>query len=341
MICYLSKNYKGLSSAGNKAKTDIEQIMDRLHYRNVGLRRTFHTNTVLSFFLTLAGVLKTPFSLRKGDILVLQYPLKKYYAFVCNLAHWRGCKVVTLIHDLGSFRRGKLTEKEEIKRLNHSDYIIAHNEVMKKWLDDRHCRAEVGALEIFDYLSSVAPKKYVQGQKPYRVLYAGALNHRKNAFLYEVGEFIHSYRFVLYGSGFECEQARGSQYFEYKGFVPSDQLIGSAEGDFGLVWDGSSASTCAGNWGEYLQYNNPHKTSLYIRCELPIIIWEKAALAGFVRQHQIGICVRSLEELDEILSNLTNEQYQDMKSNVEKVSKQLSEGHYLAAAMEKAFAFLK
>ena len=27
MNCYLSRNYKGLSSAGNKAKTDIEQFM--------------------------------------------------------------------------------------------------------------------------------------------------------------------------------------------------------------------------------------------------------------------------------------------------------------------------
>ena len=43
MNCYLSRNYKGLSSAGNKAKTDIEQIMEKMSFRNVGLRQTTYT----------------------------------------------------------------------------------------------------------------------------------------------------------------------------------------------------------------------------------------------------------------------------------------------------------
>ena len=30
MICYLSRNYRGVDNAGNKAKTDIEQIMSRM-----------------------------------------------------------------------------------------------------------------------------------------------------------------------------------------------------------------------------------------------------------------------------------------------------------------------
>ena len=58
MNCYLSRNYKGLSSAGNKAKTDIEQIMKDLSFKNVGLKQTTYRNKVLSFLFTLAGVLK-------------------------------------------------------------------------------------------------------------------------------------------------------------------------------------------------------------------------------------------------------------------------------------------
>lgn len=131
MNCYLSRNYKGLSSAGNKAKTDIEQIMKDLSFKNVGLKQTTYRNKVFSFLFTLAGVLKAPFCLHRGDYLVLQYPLKKYFTFVCNMAHQRGAKVIVIIHDLGSFRRKALTVKQEISRLNHADYIIAHNEKMK------------------------------------------------------------------------------------------------------------------------------------------------------------------------------------------------------------------
>ena len=62
MICYLSKNYKGTHSAGNKAKTDIEKIMSDLGYRNVGLPQSTYTNSILSFVVTLVGVLKSFFS---------------------------------------------------------------------------------------------------------------------------------------------------------------------------------------------------------------------------------------------------------------------------------------
>ena len=341
MICYLSRNYRDVNSAGNKAKTDVEQIMENLHCKNTGLNQTVCKNSIVSFVLTLASVLKCGFCLHKGDMLVLQYPLKKYYSFVCNIAHFRGCKVITLIHDLGCFRRKKQTEAQEILRLNHADYIIAHNDVMKKWLEDRNCQAQVGSLEIFDFLSPSQPEGTDKIRKPYRVTYAGGLSLRKNAFLYEVGEFVHSYRFVLYGSGFEKTLLKGENYFDYKGFIAADQLIASAAGDFGLVWDGSSIASCSGNWGEYLQYNNPHKTSLYIRCGFPVIIWEKAALSGFVRKNNIGICIASLEDLDTVLSVLSEDQYVEMAKNVTEISKRLSEGYYFSTALQRAVSELK
>lgn len=339
MNCYLSRNYKGLSSAGNKAKTDIERIMEEMSFRNVGLKQTTYTNEVLSFLATLAGVLKSSFCLHKGDKLVLQYPLKKYFTFVCNMAHLRGAKVIVLIHDLGSFRRKALTVEQEIKRLNHADYVIAHNEKMRKWLEDNGCKAKLGVLEIFDYLSETKPTPKPNVKRPYSVLYAGALNLRKNTFLYEVGEYIRSFSFNLYGNGFEIDKAKGKEHFKYMGFVKSDALIATAQGDFGLVWDGFSVYACTGNFGEYLQFNNPHKTSLYIRCELPVIIWSKAALANFVRENGIGICIDSLEDLEGILNSLSEEQYLKMKEKTAQIGKLLSEGHFTKKTLQEAIAF--
>ena len=334
--CYLSKNYKGLQNAGNKAKTDIEKILQQNGFRNAGLKQTVCTNKILGFIITLLGVLKAPFCLRKGNVLLLQYPLKKYYCFVCNMAHLRGAKVITLIHDLGSFRRQKLTVLQEIKRLSHSDYIIAHNVSMKNWLEQQGCKIPIGCLEIFDYLSETTAPDRPAPQIPYGIVYAGGLSPRKNAFLYEIGEFISNYHINLYGNGFEPEKAKGKEHFTYKGFVPSDQLIAKAEGDFGLVWDGDSISSCSGNWGEYLQYNNPHKTSLYIRCELPVIIWKKAALAPFIEKNHIGITISSLTELNERLKALTPEEYKQMKTNIATVSNRLANGYYCTKAVEEA-----
>ena len=121
----------------------------------------------------------------------------------------------------------------------------------------------------------------------------------------------------------------------YKGFVPSDKLISTAEGDFGLVWDGDSISLCSGELGEYLKFNNPHKTSLYIRCHLPIIIWSKAALAPFIKENKIGFCIDSLDQIDNLLLELRKEDYDEIRKNVIKISDKLSDGYYTTTALNK------
>lgn len=336
MNCYLSRNYKGLSGAGNKAKTDIEQVMSAEGFRNVGLGQTCYTDSLRAFCATLAGVLKAPFGLHRGDCLVLQYPFKKYFEWVCRMAHLRGAKVVVIIHDLGSFRRKRLTVEREMERLNHADYIVAHNASMKRFLEQNGCKAAIGELGIFDYLSGTPVPPLREAQAPYRVLYAGGLNYRKNRFLYEVGACVSSYAFYLYGRGFELEKAKGQEHLHYKGFMPSDRLIAEAQGDFGLVWDGASVDGCTGAFGEYLRYNNPHKTSLYLRCGLPVIIWKEAALAPFVEQQGVGFCIGSLSEIEELLSKLTPEAYRQMAERARRVGLLLDDGFFVRRALKEA-----
>lgn len=340
MNCYLTRNYKNTKSSGNKAKTDMENLMESLGFRNIGLKRTFYSGKVITFILNLSGIIKGILSIRKGDVLFLQYPLKKYFSFLCNAVHLKGCKVVILIHDLGSFRRKRLTPAHEIKRLAHADYIIAANASMKQWLEEHQCPVPIGIQGVWDYLSTTSPSDTYPAAPPYKIVYAGALSRRKNSFLYQwkctKGMKNHHYSLVIYGSGFEPEHSEAQKYIDYKGFIKPDQLIASPNGHFGLVWDGNSTDTCSGNFGEYLQYNNPHKTSLYIRCGLPIIIWDKAALAPFVREHHIGICIRCLEELDTLLPSLAPQEYDRMRNNVLQISKQIANGHYFTQAIEEA-----
>ena len=120
-----------------------------------------------------------------------------------------------------------------------------------------------------------------------------------------------------------------------KGFMLPDALIGAAEGDFGLVWDGDSVDSCCGNWGEYLMINTPHKVSLYIRCGLPIIIWRKAAMARFVEENGIGICVGSLRDIAGIYTRLTQAEYERMCENVQRVSRMMSEGRFFSLPSER------
>ena len=74
-LCFISRNYRGTSSAGNKAKTDYEQILRDLGATNLGLETTFSTSQVVSFVRNLMGIIHMSSKVQKGDIIVLQYDL--------------------------------------------------------------------------------------------------------------------------------------------------------------------------------------------------------------------------------------------------------------------------
>jgi len=336
--CYFSKNYTGTGSGGNKAKTDMEKIMDNLGFINVGLKQTTYKNKIIGFILTLLGVIKAIFTIRKDDYLVLQYPLKKYYSFLCRITRIKGGKVITLIHDLGSFRRKRLTPDQERSRLAYTDYIIALNDAMKDWLIRDGYKQPIGVLGFWDYLSDATPITKQAPLKPYEVIYVGGLTRKRNSFMYAFDKSEHpeGYIFTVYGGGFEYDTIRNKDIIGYKGFVNSDEIIRSSTGDYGLVWYGHSIDKIDGVFGEYQPIQTPHKPSLYIRCHLPVIIWSKSALAPFVLENRIGICIDSLSQLDDVLSNISNEEYLEMKKNTIKMSEKIARGHFFTQAYLEA-----
>ena len=84
-----------------------------------------------------------------------------------------------------------------------------------------------------------------------------------------------------------------------------------------------------------MQYNDPHKVSLYLSSGLPVIIWKKAALADFIEQNKLGIVIDNLNNLDNVLDRLSKNDYQKMKHNVDKISSGLRQGMYIKNAMTK------
>lgn len=347
MIYYLPRDYKfkRLNDAGSKARMDIEHILSMSGYQPAGNKNTISKNRIIHFIQTIAIVIRMFTYIKKGDILILQYPVK-YYRILCHLAHFRKAEIVTIIHDLQCFRNKKNSVEKEIYIMNLSDAIICHNPTMCEWLvkngyKGHNKKGIIETLEIFDFISdSVSPKR--QDTWPlHKIVYAGQLARKKNNFLYEVGNYINNYTLNVYGKGFVHSEAAVQERFNVKGFMFPDKLISCAEGDFGLVWDGGDIDSCDGNWGEYLKINTPHKVSLYIRCGLPVIIWRKAAMAQFVKENGIGMCIDSLRDINNIYMNITNEEYSAMCDNVQRISHLLSEGWYCRKAIDKVCSQLK
>lgn len=325
-LCYISRRYPNRTTAGNKAKCDYEDIITHLGAVNIGLQRSFGNGKVAAFFLNAAGVARCALSLRKGDVLFLQYPVKKYFVFLCRAAHAHGAKVVSLIHDLGSSRRKALTVQQEIDRLNHSDVVIASNNVMAQWLKDNGLKSKVCGLGFMSYLTDSRPvPRSASGQLT--VCYAGALNRRKNSFIEKLSSIKHPFDMHIYGNLNElADSVEANPHLFAHGSKPSDDFIGDSDGDFGLVWDGDSLDACTGDFGEYLRLNTPHKCSFYIVAGKPLIVWKQSAMAPLVESLGLGFAINSLEEVQPLLKDISPEQLANMRGNVAKVAQSLTTG---------------
>lgn len=335
MICFISKNYRHTDGAGDKAKTDIEAVMLSLGYRNIGLRQRRVKSATKAYFITLASIICGIARIRRGDIIVIQYPLKKYYDILVKAAHARGARVITIIHDLGSFRSHRLTRQKEICRLNSSDAIIVHTPAMRDWLKRHGVKRPMTVLGLFDYLSESSPHPSAPTRKDSpSAMFAGNLSPIHNGWLYELAKSEPEIGLILYGGG--IDRSRLDDNAKAMGYMDSDSLIANAQGDYGIVWYGDSLDEGSGPLGEYLRYNAPHKTSLYLRSGLPVIIWDKAALADEIIRLDAGICVPSLRGIGKLLASVSPERYAEMRANARRAAEKLARGGFVSEALDKA-----
>lgn len=323
----------------SKAKTDVDKVFKQLGYHNLTPMHK-SVNPVSRFIIKLCGVARILTSVHRGDNLCLQYPMKKFYHLACTLAHLKGAKVITIVHDLDAFRRKKITAERERYLFNKTDALIVHNPTMLEYMKGEQFQGRLYNLQIFDFITEAVPKQYVAPHTPWRVVYTSNLRRWRNEFIYHLDEVMHNWNIVLFGPGYEDAGAQ-KPGVTYMGKLPEEKLICSVEGDFGLVWDGDSFDECAGDWGEYLKINNPHKTSLYLRAGIPVIVWKKAALAPFITENQLGIAVDSIRDLDQALADLTPTAYAAMKANALEMSEKLGDGFFEKKAFTTATANLE
>ncbi len=333
-------NYFISMNSPNTAKRHVDSFMQSMGFTDLAV----HTGKgkVATFFRKLLSMFNLLLKLHKGDVLLIQYPFKKFYVIQCRIAHLKGTRVVTLIHDLGTFRRRKLTAEQEIKRLSHTDVIIVHNQSMNNWLVDHGCKVPLVNLDIFDYISVNQPvsESHTKSDVP-TIVFAGGISQRKTAFIYQLDDVLDGCHFHLYGSGLEHDAEKTWRNIVYHGSIDSDEFIRTINMDWGLVWDGDTIDGCSGMWGSYLRINNPHKASFYIRAGLPVVVWQKSAMAPFITSNHLGIAVNSLRELPDTLKNVSTTEYATYKQAVMAMKDKLNEGYHFKKAFEAALALLK
>ncbi len=331
------------TNAGEKAPSDIISVADVLGYKKISVKSHWEQLDDLDWRTNERGESweRIKEAAENSSIMLLQNPnwnenefevRKKYIKY---LKSEKDVRIISVIHDIENLRKIYNTEymqREAEFMLKTSDILIVHNKKMAEYYQQEGIESErLINLKIFDYLCSddSIPLRGISRN----VVVAGNLSADKNphiALLSELGGI----KFHLYGMGYEKQKDEDN--ITYHGTFSADELPDVMIDGFGLVWGGDSLDGCTGNAGEYLRYNAPHKLSLYLAAGLPVIIWDKAAMADFVLENEVGFTVSSLYELEENLNNITEEKYTQYLSNANRIGLQLRNGEYTKKAIKEA-----
>lgn len=311
-------------NASSKAKNDVSSILKSLGFKDL---YTPSRHRMIRILQQLWSIIVIP----SDTILFIQY--QSHIPLIYKLLSFKKkVKKIAILHDVESLR-GSIAAENEIELLNSFDVIIDHNERMHKYLVNNGLKTFIQDIHIFDYLLDKKITIHANYDK-HSIFFAGNLS--KSVFLQHLAD-LNNLHFNIYGATFEgINKIIEQQNITYKGSFSPDELISNIEGGWGLVWDGNDLSTCFGINGEYMRYNNPHKVSLCVVSERPVIIWSHAAMADYINSRGIGICVDNLSDLYDKIKSIDDTEYANMLQNVKAEKERLINGQNLKDCMKKA-----
>lgn len=347
MVYYITRYTGNTKDAGTKAPRDIETLCKENGWREIKFTNPVGENNsiiekIKKIIVNINNWKMLGENVRKGDFVLYQHPMyfgTKFANKYIPIYQKKGVKFIALIHDLESLRN--LTSTTEKSRKSHIygdlillekfDYIIAHNQKMREYLINNGINEKkIVCLEIFDYLCHT---KFMKKNKSISVNIAGNLDPNKCGYIYEFVKKNPEVRVSLFGGNYMNDNSNKNSV--YKGSFLPENITGELDGAFGIVWDGYTARSCLGNTGNYLRYNNPHKTSMYLAAGIPVIVWKEAAIAQFIIDNEVGIAVESLENLADELNQITEERYAAMTQNARTIGERLRNGYYFQKAMNQ------
>ncbi len=338
------KKDKDFNAAG-KAMRDVFDVFGRLGMKVIpGVRKdAWKGFKVLDFPILCAYLLAKA---GKNDRVVYSYPENRMkIRLLCRLSKIKGYKTVCFINDLNSIRRGSFEDesvkaliREELSYVGCADIILAPNVNTVKFLDLWNVKSRMIPVGAWDYLmaedKTVPYRKHKDGI--WRIAFAGNLD--KAAFLFKLSEVADAnVVYELWGNTGK-DKSLFPDNTEYHAAIAPEKLpavLVENNCHFGLVWDGISTDTCDGGLGLYLRYNNSHKCGLYLASGIPVFVWSQSGLAHFVKEHGCGYVIDSLTDINRILKEMTDDEYDRIIQNTANTAKIIRNGGLLEAAYKK------
>jgi hypothetical protein len=265
-----------------------------------------------------------------GDTVIVQIPLwtdPHFEERFINRLRAHDVKMIAFVHDILAWMRPTVTLKIEqtLAELQKFDAIVAHTPEMIARL---HMEADYDvpmvALDLFDFRHGIEvpnPQPFVK-----QAYHAG--NAEK--VLDQLETELHFDLKVLAFNPPVTDNPRVS----YAGFYQAANVPIAFEGGFGIVWGAEDVPDLLSR--TYSLVNLPHKASLYLSANLPIIVQDDVPLARFVQERGIGWVVKDFQDINRLMDALTEAEYDEMSRNAAEIGQLVREGFFAKRAVIRA-----
>lgn len=260
-----------------KPKDDIAKIVVRQGWRELTIVRATQATDAANLTVGLTS----------SDLVVHQFPSYLPLAFEENFqqaVQATGAKFIILIHDFEPLR---LSERQDSDReyalLKRADGLVVHTDEMAQALS---IPVPTFILGLFDYLTdSPIPDR----KRSSDLIFAGTLTKAPwlKTFPLPIQVFGNLPR--------KWSSDDVSPTLNLQDVLPQDTAPSELPDGIGIVWDSDRSQTT--HYQNYQQLNSPHKLSLYLAAELPVILPSISPFADFITHHQLGASLDDLSQL--------------------------------------------
>lgn len=285
-------------------------------------------------------LIKTIFDpVQPGDLVALQFPMYVEqgftYDFIDHLLGLENVKKVAVIIDVPTWMNSidddgyDATDDPWLERLKKFDLLIVANKNEARHLRQDGVDVPMISIEIGDYLyqGQLRPKKFQK--KLYYVTGRDVLDLN-----------YHAATPINLFSAVAKQPATENPSLTWHGHQPSDAIMATLDGGFGIVTTDNIVERFAKVWQYYTQFNNPTKLSFYLAAGLPVITMSRTPHAALIQDRHLGLVVDDLDQIDRVLANLKQSDYQEMLNAIVPWQQAITSGFFVQRALMAAIQTL-